>query len=207
MLLHTTLPNECFCITYQSPLGEIELQSNGKELTGLWFSDQQQKPTFHINTQPIWPTKGQKELLPVFEETVCWLDKYFDGKEPDCLPPLSLTGTDFSKEVWTLLMHIPYGQVISYKQLAHTIDCRHGKSGMSAQAIGRAVGRNPISIVIPCHRVVGSNGSLTGYAGGIERKRWLLEREGIECNKLNKIASKDMLFHGERTSFEYEKQQ
>lgn len=107
----------------------------------------------------------------VFDEVRRWLDIYFSGREPDFMPPLLLRGTSFQQRVWEALLTIPYGQTVTYGELAHQLGCR------SAQAVGGAVGRNPISIIVPCHRIVGTNGSLTGYAGGLDRKRALLQLE------------------------------
>ena len=116
--------------------------------------------------------------LPVFGEAVKWLDLYFAGKEPDFMPALSPSGTTFQQAVWEILRTIPYGATTSYGTIAKCLEKRAGKR-MSAQAVGGAVGRNPISILIPCHRVIGANGSLTGYAGGLDKKEYLLELEGV----------------------------
>ena len=122
--------------------------------------------------------------LPVFEETRRWLDAYFRGEKPDFTPPLSVETTPFRRAVWELLLTIPYGQTMTYGEIAAEIARRRGLSGMSAQAVGGAVGRNPISLIIPCHRVVGTGGSLTGYAGGIEKKVKLLELEHTDMRGL-----------------------
>ena len=149
---------------YDSPLGEILLASDGEALTGLWFEGQRR---FAATLAP-----GHEErILPVFEETAAWLDAYFSGAQPDFTPLLRPAGTAFQREVWALLRAIPYGQTVSYAELA----ARLGRS--SARAVGGAVGRNPISLLIPCHRVIGADGSLTGYAGGLERKNRLLALE------------------------------
>ncbi len=150
---------------YDSPLGGITLASDGRTLTGLWIDGQK-----HYGST-IDTLTEERANLPVFDYVRRWLDIYFSGHEPDFLPPLSLKGTPFQQRVWKELLTIPYGQTITYGELARRIGCR------SAQAIGGAVGRNPISIIVPCHRVVGTNGSLTGYAGGLDRKRALLELE------------------------------
>lgn len=120
----------------------------------------------------------EKPSLPVFIRTRVWLDGYFNGYVPDFTPPLHLEGTPFRKAVWGMLQEIPYGTTLSYKELAYKVATRMGLRFMSAQAVGGAVGHNPISLIVPCHRVIGADGSLTGYAGGLERKRWLLEMEG-----------------------------
>ena len=122
--------------------------------------------------------------LPVFEKTRRWLDAYFRGEKPDFTPPLSVETTPFRRAVWELLLTIPYGQTMTYGEIAAEIARRRGLSGMSAQAVGGAVGRNPISLIIPCHRVVGTGGSLTGYAGGIEKKVKLLELEHTDMRGL-----------------------
>lgn len=113
-----------------------------------------------------------------------WLDVYFSGKMPDFMPPLHPIGSDFRQEVWALLLQIPYGQTTTYGALAARLAAKHGTAHLSAQAVGGAVGHNPISLIIPCHRVVGASGSLIGYAGGVERKIQLLKLEGADCIKL-----------------------
>lgn len=163
---------------YSSPLGKMTMASDGKALTGLWFDGQK------YFGAGFWEDKRnyeQKEL-PVFEETIRWLDLYFRGKEPDFLPELSLRGTEFRKEIWKLLLEIPYGKTTTYGELAEKIAKKKGLLAMSAQAVGGAVGHNPVSILVPCHRVVGSDGSLTGYAGGMEKKLALLTLEQ-NCQK------------------------
>lgn len=163
---------------YSSPLGKMTMASDGKTLTGLWFDGQK------YFGAGFWEDKRnyeQKEL-PVFEETIRWLDLYFRGKEPDFLPELSLRGTEFRKEIWKLLLEIPYGKTTTYGELAEKIAKKKGLLAMSAQAVGGAVGHNPVSILVPCHRVVGSDGSLTGYAGGMEKKLALLTLEQ-NCQK------------------------
>lgn len=150
---------------YNSALGGITLASDGKALMGLWFDGQKHFGST-LGAQAASPAQ-----LTIFDETICWLDIYFSGREPDFMPPLSLKGTPFQHRVWEELLTIPYGQTVTYGELARRLGCR------SAQAVGGAVGRNPISIIVPCHRVVGTKGSLTGYAGGLDRKRALLELE------------------------------
>ncbi|MGN0733289.1 MAG: methylated-DNA--[protein]-cysteine S-methyltransferase [Emergencia sp.] len=118
--------------------------------------------------------------LPVFEQTRRWLDIYFEGREPDFTPPLHLIGTDFRKEVWDILKQIPYGQTKTYGEIAEELAARRGIRRMSAQAVGGAVGHNNISIIVPCHRVIGADGSLTGYAGGTDIKAELLRLEGAQ---------------------------
>lgn len=149
---------------YDSPLGGITMASDGRSLTGLWFDGQA-----HFGTT-LSPEHEEKHL-PVFEQADQWLDSYFSGKVPDCAPSVSLEGTPFQKAVWELLLTIPYGCTVTYGQLARMLNIP------CAQAVGGAVARNPVSLIVPCHRVVGKNGSLTGYAGGIHIKRELLTLE------------------------------
>lgn len=154
---------------YLSPLGPITLASDGSSLTGLWF-DGQQHDRSTLKGMPI------EEDLPVFALTRTWLDTYFRGAVPDFLPPISLQGTPYQKAVWNILMTIPYGKTVTYGSIADRLSSQPGNH-MSAQAVGGAVGRNPISLIVPCHRVVGADGNLTGYAGGIEKKKALLAME------------------------------
>ncbi len=155
---------------YDSPLGMITMVSDGTALTGLWFEGQ--KYFMASCTEAI-----EKKDLPVFAEVKLWLDQYFSGQIPGFLPPLRPKGTAFQLTVWDLLMKIPYGETVTYKEIAERAALKTGKLRMSAQAAGNAVGHNPISIMIPCHRVIGTDGSLKGYAGGIDRKQYLLELE------------------------------
>ncbi len=154
-----------------SPLGGITLASDGEALTGLWFDGQKCFPA---------PLNADHEFrrLPVFSEAERWLNLYFSGRAPDFLPPLLLRGTAFQRMVWEFLLSIPYGGTVTYGEIADAVARKMGKPRMSAQAVGGAVGRNPVSLILPCHRVVGAGGKLTGYAGGLERKRKLLELEG-----------------------------
>ena len=163
---------------YKSSIGDILLVSDEENIIGLWFSK-------HKYMENEIPTDiMEKEDIQPLQEGVLWLDDYFAGKKPDIsrLPLSPINGTEFRKQIWQLLIEIPYGQVITYGQVAKEVAKRMGKARMSAQAVGGAVGHNPISIIIPCHRVVGSNGSLTGYGGGINNKIRLLRHEGIEMN-------------------------
>ena len=153
-----------------SPLGEITLSSDGQALTGLWFEGQK-----HFAAMLAPDAKAC--MLPVFCDTQAWLDLYFSAKQPDFTPPLCPKGTPFQQEVWSVLLTIPYGQTMTYGEIAMRIAKTRGTSRMSARAVGSAVGRNPISLIIPCHRVIGTDGSLTGYAGGIARKMHLLALE------------------------------
>lgn len=157
---------------YHSPLGRITLAGDKDKnaLTGLWFDGQ--KYFGSTLTKDFTPKK-----LPVFEQTAQWLDIYFKGKEPDFTPPLLMKTTDFRKMVWEILLTIPFGKTMTYGQIADKIAKQKELPKMSAQAVGGAVGHNAISLIIPCHRVIGTNGSLTGYAGGIEKKLQLLTME------------------------------
>lgn len=155
-----------------TPIGPILLSSDGNSLTGLWLEGQKYYPD-------ALPQEGMfVSNCPVFHQVSDWLAAYFAGKspEPDRVP-LSPSGTEFQRQVWALLREIPYGETTTYGALACQMAARLGRERMSAQAVGNAVGRNPISILIPCHRVLGGNGSLTGYAGGLGRKQWLLDHE------------------------------
>ena len=160
---------------YASPFGPITLASDGTSLVGLWFDGQK----YFADT--LEDAHRQKSL-PVFEEACRWLDLYFSGKEPSFLPPLAPKATPFRKKVWDILLSIPYGQTMTYGEIAKAI-AREQSSRMSAQAVGGAVGHNPISIIVPCHRVVGTNGSLTGYADGIDKKVQLLTLEGVDMTR------------------------
>ena len=161
---------------YQSPLGGITISSDGSALTGLWFDGQK----YFASTLGA---DYKENDLPVFAEAKRWLDIYFSGREPSFTPQLSLNGSAFRMAVWQILQSIPYGQTITYGDIARQLAAQQGKTKMSAQAVGGAVGHNPISIIVPCHRVVGAGGSLTGYAGGIDKKVQLLELEGIDITE------------------------
>ena len=161
-----------FIYHYSSPLGGILLAGNQNALTGLWFEDQ--KYFADTLSHPF-----EEQLLPVFEQTILWLDQYFSGKAPLFTPPLAPKGTPFRRSVWDVLLTIPFGQTTTYGKIAAVIASQRGLRHMSARTVGGAVGHNPISLIIPCHRVIGVNGSLTGYAGGLERKEKLLKLEGI----------------------------
>lgn len=167
-----------YSTNYKSPLGDILLASNEKSIIGLWIGEQK----YIDKTMPKDMTPQNE--LPILREGVSWLNDYFAGKKPE-LSRLSLSpiGSQFRQEVWKILLEIPYGEITTYGSIAKEIAKRMGKERMSAQAIGGAVGHNPISIIIPCHRVIGANGNLTGYAGGIDKKIKLLEHEGIFFDK------------------------
>lgn len=162
---------------YQSPLGEILLAADEVGLTGLWFEGQK----YFANTLPDEHILQETEILT---EAKKWLDVYFSGEEPKFTPSLHPNGSTFRQEVWRILLQIPYGQTITYGEIACKIAEMKNTSCMSAQAVGSAVGHNEISVIIPCHRVVGTNGSLTGYAGGIEKKISLLELEHADMSHL-----------------------
>ena len=155
---------------YDSPLGGILLAADAVGLTGLWFDGQK------YFARGLSSEQEEREL-PVLLEAKRWLDIYFTGKEADFLPPLHPVGSAFRRFVWEILLQIPYGRTTTYGEIARLLSEKRGLTRMSAQAVGGAVGHNAISIIIPCHRVVGTNGSLTGYAGGIDKKVKLLELE------------------------------
>ncbi len=153
--------------TYPSPIGELTLASDGVALTGLWIKGQR----YFGGKAARWEENGG---LPIFAAAAAWLDAYWAGDEPDPTElPLAPAGSAFQTGVWQCLLEISYGQTVTYGELAELVGCH------SARAIGGAVGRNPIAIIIPCHRVVGADGQLTGYAGGVECKRWLLAHEEL----------------------------
>lgn len=157
---------------YDSPLGKIMLAADGQALTGLWFEGQKYFAA-------LLDREHEPKELPVFEQADQWLDLFFSGKAPDFTPPLTLKGTVFQKEVWEAMLAIPFGQTSTYTKIAERIAKQKGRASMSARAVGNAVAHNPISLIIPCHRVIGANGSLTGYAGGLARKERLLALEGM----------------------------
>ena len=148
---------------YDSPLGRMTLESDGTSLSGLGFDGQNRS--------------GAGSSLPVFEETCRWLDSYFRGDIPGFTPALALHGSDFQQTVWKILLKIPYGQTVTYGWIAGRLAAERGSGRMSAQAVGGAVGHNPVALIVPCHRVIGAGGRLTGYAAGLDRKAWLLAHE------------------------------
>lgn len=162
---------------YRSPLGDILLAADDVGLTGLWFEGQKHFALY-------LDEEHEERDVPPFEIAKRWLDVYFSGKAPDFTVPLHFTGTEFQNDVWEILYTIPYGEVTTYGEIARRLATKRGLARMSAQAVGGAVGRNEISIIVPCHRVVGANGSLTGYAGGIDKKRALLTLEGVDMGRL-----------------------
>ncbi len=159
-----------FTHRFNSPLGGLTLASDGEALTGLWFDGQKY---FAASLEK----EHEEKSLPVFDLADEWLDLYFSGSDPGFLPPLLMRTTEFRKTVWEILLTIPYGKTMTYGEIADRIAAGKGISRMSAQAVGGAVAHNAISLMIPCHRVVGTDGSLTGYAGGLEKKIRLLELE------------------------------
>ena len=153
---------------YPSPVGTLYLTADEGGLTGIWMHPE------------------KTEDFPVLTQAKVWLDSYFSGNPTELSFPLNLHGTTFQQQVWEILLTIPYGQTTTYGAIAREMAARTGKEKMSAQAVGQAVGANPISILIPCHRVVGANGKLTGYAGGLDKKEWLLRHEGWLQDRRNR---------------------
>ena len=162
---------------YKSPIGNILLASDEEGLTGLWFEGQK----YFANTLPEDYVPQETKILT---EAKKWLDVYFSGEEPKLTLPLHPAGSEFRQAVWQILLQIPYGQTVTYGEIARKMAELKNISYMSAQAVGGAVGHNEISIIIPCHRVVGTNGSLTGYAGGIDKKISLLKLEHTDMSRL-----------------------
>ena len=153
-----------------SPLGEVRVRSDGESLIGLWFVGQ-------VNDAKEISDLEIKNDLPIFGQVESWLESYFSGKQTSITIPLQPKGTSFQQRVWQILQEIPYGETMTYGEIAQRIAKEKGVETFSAQAVGQAVGKNPISILIPCHRVLGKNGALTGYAGGVHRKEQLLQLE------------------------------
>ncbi len=158
-----------YIMTYDSPVGKLTGASDGENIVGLWLEGQK-----HFGAT----VEGEmrEEPLPVLDEARRWLDIYFSGNQLDFLPPLAPKGSEFRRAVWEQLLEIPYGQTITYGEIARKLEAQLGRK-TSARAVGGAVGHNPISIIIPCHRVVGADGSLAGYAGGVDKKIQLLALE------------------------------
>lgn len=165
-----------YTAAYQSSVGDVLLATDETGLTGLWFEGEK---FYALSLDP----EHEERETPIFAITRRWLDIYFSGHEPDFMPPVHMIGSEFRRCVWKLLLQIPYGTTVTYGDLARQVARRRGLRRMSAQAVGGAVGHNEISIIVPCHRVVGTNGSLTGYAGGVDKKRRLLELEGVDMEK------------------------
>lgn len=163
---------------YCSPLGDMLFASDGEALIGDWFIGQRYFPGTLIG-------ESKEYDLPIFRQTSEWFDIYFAGNTPDFIPSIHFIGSPFQVTVWRLLQQIPYGTVVTYNDIAKEISRQRGIERMSAQAVGGAVGHNPINIIVPCHRVIGTNGSLTGYGGGIDRKIKLLTIEHINIKEKN----------------------
>lgn len=166
-----------YTTTYPSPLGVLTLASDGKSIIGLWIQGQK----YYASTLKKCVCE---QHLSIFDRTTAWLEQYFRGENPAMTLPLAPDGSPFRQAIWDILRRIPYGETITYGTIARQMEEITGKR-VSAQAVGGAVGHNPISILIPCHRVVGTNGSLTGYAGGIEKKVQLLTLEGVSMDGLH----------------------
>lgn len=165
---------------YDSPLGALLLAERDGKLVGVWMEGQKYFPC------SLGETSQDGGLSPVLRQAGRWLDLYFAGERPPAgALPLAPEGSEFRREVWRILCEIPYGETATYGEIARKLAARRGLARMSAQAVGGAVGHNPISIIIPCHRVVGSGGSLTGYAGGLQRKIQLLRHEGVDVGRLS----------------------
>ena len=159
---------------YPSPVGQLTIACNETALTGIWLNGQK-----HFGDESLKEAERADDF-PLFVQTRDWLERYFARKKPEISEiPLAPQGSEFQQKVWKLLCEIPYGETTTYGELARKVAVQMGRSSMAAQAVGGAVGRNPISIIIPCHRVIGADGSLTGYAGGVDKKIKLLEIEGI----------------------------
>ena len=163
---------------YESPLGAMTMASDGEHLTGLWFDGQKYDRSTISDEAVVQP------LLPVFTQTARWLDAYFEGTDTGFTPPIRVEGSDFKKTVTSIMLSIPFGATSTYARIAAEVAHRMGRKQMSAQAVGGAVGRNPIVLIVPCHRVLASDGSLRGYAGGVDRKERLLEMEGVNVSGL-----------------------
>lgn len=193
---------------YHSVLGKLTLASNGVALVGLWFERQKYfGDVFKIESQDFKTLRPSTDLessanlafnahntrasdthkvrknrsAEVFAQTCKWLDEYFNAKIPDFTPPLAICTTTFRQSVWEILLNIPYGKTMTYGEIAQILAHQRGVVKMSARAVGTAVGHNPIALIIPCHRVIGSNNALTGFAAGVDKKEYLLRLEGIYC--------------------------
>lgn len=168
-----------YSLEYDSPIGMLTLASDGINLTGLWMAGQK----YYGQTLD---KKAVRRRVPVFDPAISWLDDYFAGKAPALTLPLAPEGGSFRQRVWKVLLEIPYGKVTTYGEIARQLNASGTEHATSARAVGGAVGHNPISIIIPCHRVVGSDGSLTGFAGGMEKKKWLLRLEKADVAGLSR---------------------
>lgn len=163
---------------YNSPVGKLLLAEKDSSLVGVWMEGQK----YFLGT--LRDEMREDNDSPILQQAKKWLDRYFAGEKPQIDElPLAPAGSDFRKEVWKMLCEIPYGEVTTYGEISQKLANRRGLNRMSAQAVGGAVGHNPLSIIIPCHRVVGANGSLTGYAGGLQKKMKLLTHEGVDIER------------------------
>ncbi|WP_273228055.1 methylated-DNA--[protein]-cysteine S-methyltransferase [Mogibacterium timidum] len=171
-----------FSYVYDSPMGSLYLCADDSRLHGIWSDKAEAAEYIDVVTEKgdDIMTVGRDDCPDVIEQTAAWLDKYFDGKIPDCMPQLQLHGSKFRQTVSQIMLEIPYGELTTYGDIAKAVAHRLGKERMSAQAVGGAVGSNEFSILVPCHRVVGKDGNLTGYAGGMDRKIYLLKHEGVD---------------------------
>lgn len=172
-----------YIFKYGSPIGVLTILSDGNNITGLGIKNvpySKDAKTIEVDAQDI----------PVFIEIREWMDAYFCGRKPDCMPLIKTEGTGFQQAVWQLLLQIPYGKVVTYGEIAAQIARQSGKKRMSAQAVGGAVGKNPVSILVPCHRVVGAGGNLTGYGSGLDIKVYLLELEGLDMTGFHMPSKK-----------------
>ena len=168
-----------YTTTYKSPVGNLLIAEKDNKLVGLWI----EKQKYYLSD--FKEEIEEKADIEILIKTTKWLDRYFSGEKPDINElEMNPVGSEFRKSVWEILKRIPYGEVVTYNDIAKELAKQRGLKKMSAQAVGGAVGHNPISIIIPCHRVVGANGSLTGYAGGIKKKIYLLEHEKVNMDKL-----------------------
>ena len=163
---------------YNSPLGELAMRSDGSALIGLGLASQQ------VAGADVADRRPQEKFFPIFQETTLWLDTYFRGRAPSFTPKLKLSGSDFQKRVCEIMLTIPFGETVTYGEIAAQIARERGIPRMSAQAVGGAVGANPILIIVPCHRVIGAGGNLTGYGAGMERKIQLLKLEKVDMTNL-----------------------
>ena len=164
---------------HDSPLGKLVMSSDGSALIGLGLASQQAAGAAIADTRP------KEKSLPIFQETSRWLETYFRGRAPSFTPNLQLSGSDFQKRVCEIMLTIPYGETVTYGEIAARIARERGIPRMSAQAVGGAVGANPILIIVPCHRVIGADGNLTGYGAGMERKIQLLKLEKVDMSPLH----------------------
>lgn len=171
-----------YTVRYASPLGELVLASDGKSLIGVFFTGQKYD---RATVSPDAKSLSSADELPVLDAARAWLDAYFAGKDPGPIPPVAQRGSEFRQRVWSILEEIPYGQLTTYGAIAQRIAAETGARA-SARAVGGAVGHNNVSIIVPCHRVVGASGSLTGFGGGLDRKIALLELEGVDMSRLTR---------------------